>query len=753
MTMSVDQLLSKLTLEEKASLCSGKDLWTTKAVERLGIPSWMMTDGPHGLRKQKPDGTGFMDAVPATCFPSGAGLASTWNRELIEEVGRALGREAKAEQVGVILGPAVNIKRSPLCGRNFEYLSEDPYLAGQIAKHHILGVQSQGVGASIKHFAVNNQEKYRMTIDAVVDERTLREIYLPAFETAIREAQPWTVMCSYNRINGIYAAENRWLLSAILKEEWAHLGLVVTDWGANNDRVEGIKAGQDFEMPGNGGITDAAIVRAVRSGALGQDDLDKAVRRILTVTQRVVAGLDSDAVFDTARHHALARTVATESMILLKNERNLLPLGLEQNVAFIGAFARTPRYQGSGSSRMTPTRMDDAVTEARRLESAGLTVSYGAGYSLTSEGPDTELLAEAIELARKASTAVVFIGLTDSFESEGFDRCHLGIPASHILLLEEIIKVQRNVVVVLSNGAPIEMPWIDRVPSVLEGYLGGQAWGSAVVDLLFGQANPSGKLAETFPARLEDSPSFLNFPGDRRKVEYREGVFVGYRHYDAARVKPLFPFGHGLSYTSFVYGGLVLDKTTLTDQQSLTVTLNVTNNGPVAGSEVVQLYVGDLLASVLRPVRELKAFAKVSLAVGKTKSVTLRLDRRSFAFWSLDARNWVVESGDFELAVGSSSRDIRQTATVTVLSTVVVPRVWDRNACLLELKDHPVGKAFYDVAFPQILNMYGVLEPGNPATLMLETYANEMPLRNLTRMGSSPLSEAQLEDLLLALNK
>ena len=750
---TVDVLLKELTLEEKAGLCSGKDMWTTKAVERLGLPSWMMTDGPHGLRKQKPNGAGFMDAIPATCFPSGAGLASTWNRDLLEEVGQALGRESKAEQVGVILGPGANIKRSPLCGRNFEYFSEDPYLAGQIAKHHILGVQSQGVGASLKHFAVNNQEKLRMTIDAIVDERTLREIYLPAFETAVKEAQPWTVMCSYNRINGTYAAENKWLLTTVLKEEWGHTGLVVTDWGANNDRVAGIKAGQELEMPGNGGITDAAIVKAVQEGVLTMAELDKAVRRVLLLTEKVLAELDLKATYDKAAHHTLARKVAAEAMVLLKNEGGLLPLSSQKRVAFLGAFAQKPRYQGGGSSHMTPTQMDDAVTEARKIAPAGLEISYGAGYSLTSDAPDSKLLAEAKTLAQKAEVAVVFIGMTDSFESEGFDRTHLGIPASHLALIAEVVKVQKNIVVVLSNGSPVEMPWLDKVPAVLEGYLGGQAWGGAVVDLLFGRANPSGKLAETFPLRLEDNSSYLNFPGDGKKVEYREGLFVGYRHYDALKLPTLFPFGHGLSYTTFTYGKIVLDKSTITDKQTLTVKVPVTNSGKVAGAEVVQLYVADKSASVLRPVRELKAFAKVFLNPGETKTVELTLNNRAFAFWSVETQDWFVESGEFELNVGSSSRDLRQKSIVTVQSFQKLPFVWDQTTPLMLLKNHPVGGEFYQAAMAEFLTWFGALDKDDPASLMMEAFVAEMPLRNLVRMTAGKLPEAQLDELIKALNQ
>jgi len=751
MAKTVDQLLKELTLEEKASLCSGKDFWTTKAVERLGIPSWMMTDGPHGLRKQNSGSdAGVLGSVPATCFPSGVGLASSWNRDLIEEMGRALGKEAKANRVGVVLGPAVNIKRSPLCGRNFEYLSEDPLLAGEMAKHHILGVQSQGVGASIKHFAANNQEKLRMTIDAIVDERTLREIYLAAFETAVKGAQPWTVMCSYNRINGTYAAENRWLLTQVLKEEWGLEGIVVTDWGANNNRVAGIQAGQDLEMPGNG-VTDADIVKAVKSGSLSETDLDKAVRRLLSLTLKVAENMDPQASYDADTHHALARKIASEGMVLLKNEGNLLPLKAKK-VAFLGAFAQTPRYQGGGSSHITPTRIDEALAEARRLAPAGMEITFAEGYSPKKDLADASLLATARATAQAAEMAVVFIGLTDPFESEGFDRTHLGIPASHTALLEEVLAVQKNVVVVLSNGSPIEMPWIDRVPAVLEGYLGGQAWGGAVADLLLGKVAPSGKLAETFPVRIEDNSAFLNFPGDPKKVEYREGIFVGYRHHDAAHVAPLFPFGHGLSYTTFTYGNLTTDKKSLTDHQTLTVKIDVTNSGKVAGAEVVQLYVGDRHASVLRPVRELKAFAKVFLTPGQTKSVTLTLDKRAFAFWSVEAQSWVVETGDFELALGSSSRDLRAFTDVEVRSTAPDHTRYDQNTTMGTLVNHPVGGFFVKAVMKQLESSFGSYEPGSAEEKMMQTMVAEMPLRNLVRFSGGRMPPMVLDLLIGVLN-
>jgi len=742
MKLDIDDLLKRLSIEEKASLCSGLDFWNTKAIENWGIPSWMMTDGPHGLRKQASGSdAGVLGSVPATCFPTGVGLAASWNPEVLKAVGRAIGREARAHGVGVVLGPAVNIKRSPLCGRNFEYLSEDPYLAGELAKAHVEGLQGEGVGASVKHFAVNNQEHLRMTIDARVDERTLREIYLPAFEAVVKGAQPWTVMCSYNRINGTYASESPWLLRHLLKDEWGHSGIVVTDWGANNDRVAGLLAGQDFEMPGNG-LTDADIVNAVREGRLDPGVLDEAARRILTVTSRVIENRGPGTPYTPEEHHALARRVATETMVLLKNEGELLPLDGRETIAFLGAFAQEPRYQGAGSSHIQPTKLDNALDEARRL-APGAQILYAPGYSTRRNAPDRALLDEAAAVAARASVAVVFVGLTDSFESEGFDRTHLRLPEAHNALVEAVLAVQPRTVVVLSNGAPVDLPWVHRVPAVLEGYLGGQAWGGAVVDLLFGRANPSGKLAETFPLRLEDTPCYLNFPGDGRTVEYREGVFVGYRHYDALSLDTLFPFGHGLSYTTFAYGPLVVAQ----DGGGVVAEVAITNTGTKDGAEVVQLYVEAPESSVIRPVRELRAFQKVVLGAGEARTLTFRLENRAFATWNPEVHGWVVESGHYEVVAGSSSRDLRCHARVWV-EAPAPPRLYDQNTTLGELRTHPVVGPFVDRLLVGMLALFGQYEPGSAEATMMETMVSEMPLRNVVRMSGGRTPPELLTTLL-----
>lgn len=749
----IEAWLRELTLEEKASLCSGKDFWSTKSVERLGIPSLVLTDGPHGLRMQAESSgsADLLNSLPATCFPTGAGLASTWNPEIAHEVGAAIGHEARAQGVAVLLGPSMNIKRSPLCGRNFEYLSEDPYLSGEIAVGHIKGVQSQGVGASAKHFAANNQETFRMSIDARVDERTLREIYLPAFESAVREARPWTVMSSYNRLNGTYASENGWLLTDVLRREWGFEGAVVSDWGACDDRVAGMAAGLDLEMPGGDGVTDREIVEALRSGSLSESVLDEAVRRLLRIAAEVAdRGDEGEVDFDA--HHALARRAAGESMVLLKNEGDILPLAEGESVAFIGAFARSPRFQGGGSSRIKPARADSLLRESRLIMGDRCRIDYAEGYRLDSTEADESLAEEAVAVARAASVAVLFVGLTEAFESEGYDRSRLGLPPNQTDLVERILRVQERVVVVLSNGSPVEMPWASRVPAILESYLGGQAWGGAVSDILFGRVNPSGKLAETFPVRLEDTPSYLNFPGGAYAVDYREGLFVGYRYYDSAKLAPLFPFGHGLSYTRFEYGAARADPVWEAEQGELFVHIPLMNAGTLAGAEVVQLYVSDLASSVIRPAQELKAFRKVFLRPGERTTVRLRLDLRSFSYWSDTARDWVCEDGDFELRVGSSSRDIRSVARVAVHGAVDASRRADMNTRLATLLGLQPIRASVERIRARFLKGFGEYETGSAEERMFEHMVDEMPLRNVSRMSGGAIGADLVRELVSAAN-
>jgi beta-glucosidase len=743
--------ISSMTLEEKASLLSGKDFWYTKAIPRLGIESWMMTDGPHGMRKQatSAEKVGLLESVPATCYPTGAGLASTWNPELIGEMGRAMGVEARSEGVRVLLGPAVNIKRSPLCGRNFEYLSEDPFLAGEIAKAHIRGIQSVGVGTSIKHFAVNNQEKFRMAVDAIVDERTLREIYLPAFERAIADAKPWTVMCAYNKVNGTYCSENGKLLTEILRDEWGYEGVLVTDWTACDDRVEGLLAGQDLEMPGNGGINDRAVVEAVKSGRISEADVDRAVGRLLQLHERVMAADDQPRIaFDRAAHHELARRVAGESAILLKNERMTLPLSPHKKIALIGAFAERPRYQGSGSSHIQPTKIS-TLLDALKAQYPDLT--YARGYRLETGEVDETLQSEAVRAAREADVAIVCAGLTDIYESEGFDRTHLKLPASHDALIEAVAAARPETVVVLSNGAPVEMPWISKVSAVLEAYLAGQAGGIAVADILTGKTNPSGKLAESFPLRLEDTPCFLNFPGSRERVEYREGVFVGYRHYDSVKEEVLFPFGHGLSYATFEYADLIVAGS-LNDGGSVTASVTVTNVSAVEGKETVQFYVRAKSGEVPRPEQELKGFAKVSLDPGESTRVSVTLDSRAFSWYDADHASWRISPGAYEIRAAASSRDVRLTAEIQTKGTPLPRRAWSRTDTVSDILRYSEFKNVAGEVLTFIRGKFaGSAEPGTAEDLMNEAMFLEMPLRALGQFGG-PEGDALLARILATLN-
>ncbi len=750
-TPDINKLISQMTLEEKASLCSGLDFWHTQPIERLDIPAVMVTDGPHGLRKQGGSGDhlGLGDSVPATCFPTAAGLASSWNRELLHQVGEAIGQEAQAEQVAIVLGPGTNIKRSPLCGRNFEYFSEDPYLSSELAASHIQGVQSQDVGTSLKHFAANNQEERRMSVDTIVDERTLREIYLASFEGAVKQGKPWTVMCSYNKLNGTYTGENEYLLTDILRREWGFEGFVVSDWGAVNERVDALKAGLELEMPANGGIGDAKIVAAVKDGKLDEKILDRAVEQLLRFVFNAIELQKPNATFDPNEHHQLARRVAAESMVLLKNDHNLLPLSKKGRVAVIGEFAVQPRYQGSGSSHINPTQLDQALDEIRKLVDSESEVTYAPGYDLDSDDVKDELVQEAVKLAGEADVVILFTGLPDRYESEGYDRTHLELPLNHKQLIKELAAVQPNLVVVLSNGSPVTMPWLDQTSAVLEGYLGGQAGGGAVADLLFGEVNPSGKLPETFPVQLSDNPSFLNFPGEGDRVEYREGIFVGYRYYDTKQLEPLFPFGYGLSYTSFEYSELQVDRTSMTDQDTVNVQVTVRNTGSRRGQEIVQLYVHDPESSVIRPEQELKGFAKVALEPGESKTVSFMLDKRAFAYYHTELRDWHVETGEYELRVGASSRDIRLKQTIEVTSTVKLKQVFHRNTTIGDIAANPATKPIAE----ELTKRSGLNDMMGDNPDMLLAMTRFMPLRAMINFGQGKYTEDMLEQDLQRLNE
>nr|WP_255298928.1 glycoside hydrolase family 3 C-terminal domain-containing protein [Bacillus cereus] len=757
MTRDIKSIISQMTLEEKASLCSGLDFWNTKGIERLGIPSIMVTDGPHGLRKQAEgaDHLGIYNSIPSTCFPSAVGLASTWNKELINQVGVALGEECQAENVGVLLGPGANIKRSPLCGRNFEYFSEDPYLSSQMAANHVKGVQSQGVGTSLKHFAANNQEHRRMSVDAIVDERTLREIYLASFEDVIKEAQPWTVMSAYNKINGEYASENTYLLNDILKEEWGFEGFVVSDWGAVNERVASLANGLELEMPSSFGIGEKKIIDAVNGGELTIEKLDQSVERLLNIIFKAVDNQLENAVYSKEAHHQLAREVASESMVMLQNEDSILPLKKEGTVAVIGEFAKQPRYQGGGSSHINPTKLESILEEIEMVSGEKTNILFAQGYDLASDNVDENMINEAKKVAESADAAVLFVGLPDRYESEGFDRKHLQMPKNHVQLIEAIAEVQNNIVIVLSNGAPIEMPWIGKVKGILEGYLGGQALGGAIADILFGDANPSGKLAETFPKVLSDNPSYLNFPGEGDKVEYKEGVFVGYRYYDKKKIEPLFPFGFGLSYTNFEYSNLSIDKKEIKDTDTVSVRVNVKNTGSIAGKEIVQLYIKDVESSMIRPEKELKGFEKVELQPGEEKTVSFILNKRSFAYYNVEWKDWHVETGEFEILVGKSSKEIVLHDSIFVQSTTIIQKPVHRNTLLGEIFMDPIlapiakelmEKALKDSPFSSMA------EGDSDASEMMEAMLNYMPLRALVNFSAGAFTEEMLGEIIGLLN-
>ena len=748
--MDIKALISQMTLEEKAGLCSGLDFWHTKPVDRLDVPSVMVSDGPHGLRKQdqEADHLGMNDSIKAVCMPAACATAASFDRDMIYKMGESIGNSCQHEQLGVVLGPAVNIKRSPLCGRNFEYFSEDPFLAGEMSAAFINGVQSKNVGTSIKHFAANNQEHRRMSSSSNVDERTLREIYFPAFEISVKKAQPWTVMCSYNRLNGVYASENKWLLTDVLRDDWGFEGYVVSDWGAVSNRVAGIAAGLDLEMPSSGGINDRKIVNAVRTGKLDEAILDKAVERILTINYKYLNNAKPHTPWDKEADHELSAQIAADCMVLLKNE-GVLPLNKEDDVAFIGEFAAKPRFQGGGSSHINCFKKTSAVEAA-----AGLKVTYAQGYSVAADEATDEMIAEAVKAAKAAKVAVIFAGLPDSYESEGYDRTHMRMPACQNKLIDAVADANPNTVVVLHNGSPVEMPWIGKVRAVLEAYLGGQAVGLATVRVLYGDVNPSGHLAETFPIKLSDNPSYLFYGGEKDKTDYREGIFVGYRYYDRKEMDVLYPFGHGLSYTKFEYSDLEVSAYEITDQETLKATVTVKNVGNRAGKTVVQLYVSDVESTPIRPVRELKGFEKVELQPGESKEVSFLLDKRAFAYWNEQISDWHVETGDFRIEIGQSSRDIEQTETVRVTSTVKLPRKYTMDSIVMDIMEDeeaveklkPVIEAIGGTLHPQHDSNEAAREAiSDEMTLAMLKY---MPLRGALSFGGGAIELTGVQGLL-----
>lgn len=730
-----------LTLEQKASLLSGGGFWTSQAIPEAGIPSIILTDGPHGIRRQADgeDHLGINDSVPSTCFPPAVAVGSSWDTDAAARIGAAVGSEGRAFGVSVVLGPGINIKRSPLCGRNFEYYSEDPLLSGALGTAHVRALQAQGPGASVKHFAANNQETDRMSISSDVDARTLREIYLPAFETVVKDSAPATVMCSYNRINGVPASHDPWLLTQLLRDEWGFEGAVISDWGAVSDRVAGVAAGMDLEMPGSGGTTDAQIIDAVRGGRLDADAVDTAARRVLALTQLPSVATDT---FDFDAHHRLAREVAADAIVLLKNDASTLPLEGALRIAVIGAFATQPRFQGGGSSHVNPTRVDTALREIEILAAHhGASVDFASGFALDSNEDQGALRSEAIERAGIADVSVIFAGLSDRDESEGFDRETLELPAAQVQLIKQVAAVSAKTVVVLSNGGIVTMEgWHDDVDAIVEGFVLGQASGGALADVLFGVVNPSGRLAETIPVRLEDNPSWLNFPGEQGHVRYGEGVFVGYRYYATAGVPVRYPFGHGLSYTSFQTGPIEVEATA---DDAARARVRVSNTGARRGKHVVQLYVSTEAGPVRRPVRELKGFQKIDLAPGESATVEFELDRRSFAYWDVEIERWVVATGDYTVQIANDAHTVLSEATIT-LAGDSVHRPLTLDSTVGTWFAHPVAGP----ALMQGLSSGAVSEQdradGEDSMRMVES----MPMRQFLTFLNGAIPPAVLEDLI-----
>ncbi len=780
----IKTLITKMTLEEKAGLCSGYDFWSTKPIKRLGVPSVMMADGPHGLRKENDDDVnlGMKQSFPATAFPPAVNLASTWNVNMATKMGEALGKECLDQNISTILGPGTNIKRSPLCGRNFEYMSEDPYLAGKMCRNYIEGVQSNDVGTSLKHFCANNQEKRRMTINSIMDERTLREIYLPAFEEAVK-AQPDTVMCSYNKLNSVYLSDNKRLLTDILRDEWGFKGIVVSDWNALNNRIEAIKAGLDLEMPSCGGATDKQIVKAVKSGKLDEKQLDSVVERLLGYIIKSYSALQPEYKADYDEAHEVAREIAEQSFVLMKNDNNVLPIEESQDdIAIIGELARTLRYQGSGSSRINPYKL---VSFLEAMDGNGKKYEFAPAYDLVGDKLDGKLLEEAIQVAKNHKKVFLFVGLTDQYESESYDRSHMTIPKSHSDLIEVMTSINPNTVVVLFGGSPVVMPWISKVTTLINAYLPGEAGGEALYNVIFGKVNPSGKLAETYPIKEEDNIVSKYFPMGPKNVEYRESIYVGYRYFDSANKNVLFPFGYGLSYTTFEYSDLKID--------GMQVSYNVTNTGKVDGYEVCQLYINDPNPVVFKAKKELKGFEKVFIKAGESVKVTHTLDYRSFAFYNTVINEWYATNGEYNILIGASSRDIRLQGVIHVKFDQEEKKIpdyqsicpcyydiahcdeipaeqfaklydgdipvnadtkrgyFDYNTTIGELKVCLIGKLIVKVA-PSIIKSQ-VPNADITTMMMLKQGMEEMPLRGLVGISSGLIHTSLIDGMLMWGNK
>lgn len=785
------EIVEKMSLEQKAAFVSGFDYWHLEEAPELGLPKIMVTDGPHGLRKQNTDkkssdGIGLGNSVPATCFPTAATSSCSWDEELLRQEGEALGEECLKEKVSVILGPGTNIKRAPVCGRNFEYFSEDPYLAGKCSARLINGVQSKGIGTSLKHFACNSQEAYRMIINEVIDERALREIYLTAFEIAVKEAQPWTIMNSYNRINGVYASQNGWLQEKVARGEWGFEGLFVTDWGSSVDRIPGLQNGTDLEMPSSGTLNTEKIIAAVKSGELDENVLNERVDNVIHLIEKSKPVLEQEHTYDVDAHHALACKIAEGSIQLLKNDDAILPIQKGQKIAVIGEMAKAPRYQGAGSSVINPTKMENAYDN---LVALGMDVTYAQGYNKGTDKADGTLENEAVAAAKNADVAIVFAGLTEEIEGEGYERESIELLGSHNQLIEKVAAANPNTVVVLAGGSVVLMPWLNSVKGLVNSGLSGQAGGKAVANILTGKVNPSGKTSETYPLAYEDNPTYGNYPGVPVISEHKESVYIGYRYYDTAKKDVQFPFGYGLSYTTFEYSDLELSSANIKDTDDLVVTFKIKNTGDVDGAEVAQIYVADQESTIYRPVKELKGFKKVFLKAGEEKEVSVTLNQRAFAFYNVDLQDWQVETGLFDIMVGASSRDIRLTKSVNIISecTAAIPdyrktapayysadlaaiddaqwsavyggelpaRERDKSKpidlyCCLDDASHTKWGGKICRLINKIMVKFGSAENGDGA--MLAAMATQIPIRNFIAMSMGVFSPKMAEGLLMILN-
>ena len=802
--MKHSEIVGKMSLEQKATFVSGYDYWHLEEAPDLGLPKICITDGPHGLRKAKgkdyvPEegeakssgGIGLGNSVPTTCFPPAATSSCSWDDDLLFEEGVAMAEECLKEKVSVILGPGTNIKRAPTCGRNFEYFSEDPLLAGKCSAAIINGVQSKGVGTSLKHFACNSQEAFRMVLNEVIDERTMREIYFPAFEIAVKEAQPWTIMNSYNRINGVYASQNEWMQQQVLRKEWGFKGLIVTDWGASVDRVDGVKAGTDLEMPSSGNLNAKKIVAAVKDGTLDEAVLDERVDAVVDLILKSKPALEKTHTYDKKAHHKIAQKIAEGSMVLLKNDDSILPLQAGQKVAVIGEMAKAPRFQGAGSSVINPTMLSNAYDELVEL---GVDVTYAQGYYKSAgtkkeqktRMTEAQLTEEAVNVAKNADVAVVFAGLTEDFEGEGYDRETINMPPNHNKLISDVAAANPNTIVVLAGGSVVLMPWLSEVKGLLNSGLGGQAAGAAVANILTGKVNPSGKTSETYPVSFEANPTFGNYPGGPVTSEHKESVYIGYRYYDSANEDVVFPFGFGLSYTTFEYSDIKLSADSIKDTDTLTVSFKVKNTGEVAGAEIAQVYVADKESTIFRPTKELKGYKKVFLNAGEEKEVSVELSKRAFAFYNVNINDWCVESGDFDIMVCASSRDVKLTATVNVEAPAceipdyraTAPAYYndvknitrddfaavygelpnpqidtskriDKYSCLNDARHTKWGGRLCRL-ISKVMSGMGSAENGDGK--MLAAMATQIPVRNFVQMSMGAFSEYQAEGLLMMLN-